>query len=156
MSCFPIVIIGQLSGNLANHIKQRGLYSKVFLCFQILAALRAIVDIDLNYNGKTKDDALQMYKKYVWEDNTHQVQKDIARMQSAPGIVTSYMIGEMEISRVRAMTERDLGADFSSEEFHYQVLRQGEYPLDYLEEHMKAYIACKKDPTKAGCKEMLQ
>ena len=96
-----------------------------------------------------------MYQDYVWEDNNHQVNKDITRMQSTPGFVTSYMIGQMEISRVKAMAEKELRGDFSLKDFHYEILREGEFPLDYLEEHIKAYIACKKDPGKEGCKEFV-
>ena len=129
--------------------------SSIFIHFlQLLAAVRAIVDIDLNfYSNKTKSQALALYKQYLWEDNTDLANKDILRSQSAPGFVTSYMIGQMEISRVRDIAERELGGDFLLEEFHYEVLRQGEFPLGYLEEHILAYIACKKDPTKEGCKE---
>ncbi|XP_078384992.1 uncharacterized protein LOC144667449 [Oculina patagonica] len=123
--------------------------------YQLLAAVRAIVDIDLNFDAnKPKSQALSMYRQYLWpDDNTDLANKDILRSQSLPGYVTSYMIGEMEISRVRDIAERELGQDFVLEEFHYEVLRQGEFPLGYLEEHIRAYIACKKDPLQEGCKE---
>ena len=94
----------------------------------------------------------ERYRKYVWEDNNHQVTKDIARILSTPGFVTSYMIGQMEVSRVKDMAEKELGGDFSLKDFHYEILREGEFPLDYLEEHIKEYIACKKNPSKIGCK----
>jgi len=125
------------------------------LYYQKLHALRPIADIDLNFYGKPVSDIRKMYQDYVWEDNNHQVNKDITRMQSTPGFVTSYMIGQMEISRVKAMAEKELGGDFSLKDFHYEILREGEFPLDYLEEHIKAYIACKKDPGKEGCKEFV-
>ena len=125
-------------------------------CFlQILHTLRAMVDIDLHYYGKPVSDIREMYRKYVWEDNNHQVNKDIQRIQSTPGFVTSYMIGQLEIERVREMAEKELGEEFSLKDFHYEILREGEFPLDYLEEHITAYIACKKDPTRIGCKEMV-
>ena len=118
-----------------------------------MAALRAIVDIDLNYYRKSTSNALNMYKEYVWEDNTDQAQKDILRSQSLPGLVTSYMIGQIEISRVRDIAERELGQDFDLKDFHYEVLRQGEVPLGYLEEHIRAYITCKKNPALEECNE---
>lgn len=94
-----------------------------------------------------------MYRRYLWPENTDLANKDILRSQSVPGIVTSHMIGQIEISRVRDIAERELGRDFFLDEFHYEVLRQGEYPLPYLEEHIRAYITCKKDPTRVGCQE---
>ena len=126
-----------------------------FATLQKLHALRAIVDIDLNFLGKEVAKVRDMYREYLWEDNNHQVNKDIIRIQSTPAFVTSYMIGQMEISRVRDMAEKELGPDFSLKDFHYEILREGEFPLDYLEEHIKAYIACKKDPQKIGCSEIV-
>ena len=121
---------------------------------QILAALRAVVDIDLNFYGKTREDALQMYDEFVWEKG-HFAQTDITRIQSAPGIVTSYMIGQMKISDLRAQAEQELGSAFSLKDFHYQILRQGELPLPYLEEHIQAYISCRKEPIFEECNEIL-
>lgn len=120
---------------------------------QILHALRPIAEIDLHYYGKPVSDILEMYRKYTWEDNNHQVNKDIHRMQSTPGFVTSYMVGQMEISRVRSMAEKELGDNFSLKDFHYEILREGEFPLDYLAEHIELYITCKKDNTQKGCEE---
>ena len=125
----------------------------VLFLSQLLAALRAIVDIDLNFNQTPEITVLDMYNEYVWEDNTDLAKKDVLRSQSVPGYVTSYMIGQMEISRVRGIAERELGRNFNLEEFHYELLRQGEFPLRYLEEHIRDYVTCKKDPTIEGCKE---
>ena len=112
------------------------------------------MDIDLNYYGKTRAQARQLYKKYIWDDNTDFVKKDITRITSVPGFVTSYMIGEMEITRLRDLAKTELGtAVFTLKDFHYEMLRQGEYPLPYLEETIQNYIACKKDPTRIDCKE---
>lgn len=125
------------------------------LYYQILHALRPIADIDLNYYGKEVSEIRDMYREYVWEDNNHLVNKDIVRLQSIPGFVTSYMIGEMKISEMKALAERELGDDFSLKDFHYEILREGEFPLDYLEEHIKDYIACKKNPQGVGCDEFV-
>jgi len=113
------------------------------------------VDIDFNYYGKKRSEAEALYRYYIWEDRTDFVNKDIVRILSVPGFVTGYMIGEMEITRLRDLAKKELGGDFSEKDFHYEVLRQGEYPLPYLEEHIRAYIACKKDPTREDCKEFL-
>ena len=96
-----------------------------------------------------------MYRQYLWEDNSHQVKKDILRLQSLPGFATSYMIGQIKISEMKALAKKELGEDFSLKDFHYEVLREGEFPLDNLEAHMKYYIACKKNPQDVGCEEFL-
>lgn len=136
-----------------NQDKEILLQKYGMIYYQLLAALRAIVDIDLNFNKLPEVTVLAMYREYVWEDNTDLALKDVLRSQSAPGFVTSYMIGQIEFSRVRSIAERELGQDFTLEEFHYELLRQGEFPLGYLEEHIQSYITCKKDPTREGCKE---
>ena len=84
----------------------------------------------------------------VWEDITDLAQKDVLS-----GFVTSDTTGQMEISCIRSIAERELGRHFTSEKFLYELLRQGKLPLGYLEEHIRDYIACKKDSTIEGCKE---
>ena len=113
------------------------------------------MDIDLNYRGLKREQARRMYTQYLWEDNTDFAKKDIVRFFSLPGFATSYMIGEMEITRLRDLAKRELGQDFLLKDFHFEIMRQGEYPLPYLEEHIRAYIACKKDPSRSDCKEFL-
>ena len=115
------------------------------------------MDIDLNYYGKKRDYALDLYKQYAWEDNTHMARFDVLRYESWPGYPSSYMLGEMEISRVRAIAEKELGSEFSLKEFHYQLLRFGEYPLDYMEKYIRFYIKCKKgvEVMSPGCIEAL-
>lgn len=127
----------------------------IFIFWQKLHALRPIVDIAFHSEGTEMSTIKELYRQYVWEDNTHQAKKDISRILSTPGFVTSYMIGQMEISRVKDMAERELGPEFSLKDFHYEILREGEFPLEYLEEHIKEYIACKKNPNKIGCNEIL-
>ena len=46
---------------------------------QLLAAFRAIVDIDLNFNQTPEISVLEMYNEYVWEDNTDLAKKDVLR-----------------------------------------------------------------------------
>ena len=127
----------------------------VFYHLQILYALRTLADIDLNYYGTPTSTVRKMYKQYLWEDNSHQIKKDIIRLQSLPGFATSYMIGQIKISEMKALAKKELAEDFSLKDFHYEVLREGEFPLDNLEEHMKYYIACKKNPQDVGCEEFL-
>ena len=77
-----------------------------------------------------------IYNKYAWGSSTVAL-KDITRFQSAPGVVTSYMIGQMTFVKVRKLMEESLGPKFSLPEFHYQVLRQGEIPLEYLLKYIR-------------------
>ena len=53
-------------------------FSVVFFS-QLLAALRVIVDIDLNFNQTPEITVLDMYNEYVWEDNNDLAKKDVLR-----------------------------------------------------------------------------
>lgn len=126
-------------------------YGMIF--YQILYAVRTIVDIDLNWRGENIQQAQTLYNKYVWLGDPDFVEKDLVRFFSFPGIATSYVIGQLNIVRIRDLVKTELGQDFSLKDFHYELLRQGEYPLPYLEENMKAYIACRKNSSQVGCEE---
>ena len=121
---------------------------------QILAALRSVLDTSVNYFKMTREGAKQLFDEYAW-DGGDLAFKDITRYQSAPATVTSYMIGQETFVQLKQQAERELGADFSIKEFHYQLLRQGEIPLTYMEMHIARFIECKKDSSKPGCEEIL-
>ena len=103
---------------------------------QIYAALRSLADVEINYYGTSRDKVIRLYDKYAWVTR-NMASKDVTRLQSCPGIVTSYMIGQMTFLKARDLMEKSLGSSFSLPEFHYEVLRQGEIPLDYLIEYIK-------------------
>jgi len=124
------------------------------LKYQILAALRSVLDTGVNYFGMTRHEATNLYGEYAW-DKSDLASKDITRYQSSPATVTSYMIGQETFTKLRQQAERELGSDFSLKEFHYQILRQGELPLKYMEIHISRFIKCKKDSTAPGCEEIL-
>lgn len=67
--------------------------------------------------------ALQYHDQYAW-DATDKATKDITRYQSNPGQAVSYMLGQLEIWRLRNQTKQRLEAanvSFSEKDFHYQV-----------------------------------
>lgn len=124
------------------------------LKYQILAALRSVLDTGVNYFKMTRNEAKKLFVEYAW-DKSDLADKDITRYQSSPALVTSYMIGQETFMKLREQAERELGASFSLKEFHYQLLRQGEIPLGYMEIHISRFIECKKDSSKPGCEEIL-
>ena len=71
----------------------------------------------------TRQEALDYHEEYAW-DTTDKATKDVTRYQSNPGQATAYMIGQLEIWRLRNLTEQKLkeaGKEFSEKDFHYQV-----------------------------------
>ena len=71
---------------------------------------------------------------------------------SIPGHATAYMLGRLEIIRMRKKAERELGKHFNIRDFHYQLLSQGSAPIAYLRSHIDRYIRCvKKELTGEIC-----
>lgn len=78
-----------------------------------------------------RSEALQYHAEYAW-DTTDKATKDVTRYQSNPGQAVSYMLGQLEIWRLRNHTKERLEAAnivFSEKDFHYQVIRQRLYKI---------------------------
>ena len=87
-------------------------------------ALRLIVDTGLHYKGYSRAKALELFKKYAWDD-TDLSKKEVTRYQSNYGQATAYMIGQLDIWSLRNYTEEKLRDLYSLKEFHLQTLSQG-------------------------------
>ena len=58
-----------------------------------------------------------------------------------PGQATAYMIGNLEIRRLRDEARQKLGDKFDIREFHDVVLEDGTVPLWVLREKVERWIA---------------
>jgi len=58
----------------------------------------------------------------------------------SPGQATSYMIGRLEIQRLRREAEQRQGDGFDVRRFHSAVLDSGSLPLDVLEQVVVARL----------------
>ncbi|KAL9986419.1 hypothetical protein ACROYT_G000566 [Oculina patagonica] len=129
------------------------------LKWQVIAALRLIIDPGLHYIGNVKRDAvLKLLNEFAWmrtEMPTDMAQKEATRYQSTPGRPTAYMIGRLKIMELRKYCEYQLGDKFSLRDFHYQILSQGTCPLAYLSDHVERYVDCVKDKAGEGCDVIL-
>lgn len=114
------------------------------LKWQIWRALRLVVDIGLHFKGKSRDWAIKLFADYTW-DTSDKVEKEVTRYQSIPGQAVTYMLGQLSIMQLKKEAETALGESFNLKDFHFQVLRRGPSPLNYLKESIRKYIACVKD-----------
>lgn len=89
--------------------------------------------------GMKRHEALVLYEKYVW-DSGDVINKEITRLQSAPGQGTSYMVGEHRISGLRKKAAEQLGEKFDVRDFHFNVLGKGPLPMTYLSTKINEYI----------------
>lgn len=68
------------------------------------------------------------------------IESEVNRYISWPGQANSYMLGMLEIRRLRDLAESRLGPDFDIRGFHDRVLGTGSITLPMLEESIEAWI----------------
>ena len=114
-----------------------------------------VVDTGLHAKGMSRQEALDLFNKYAWESSDY-VEKEVTRYISCPGQALSYMVGQLEILRLRDLAKKRLGDKFSIKEFHYHMLTQEAAPLFYMDGYINHYIECASSGYKSdSCKQML-
>lgn len=88
----------------------------------------------------------------MW-DYSDVVPNEVSRYEAYPGQATAYMTGQLAIWRMRNETSKKLGANFKIQDFHYQVLSQGEVPISYLQTHIEEYTNCVLHEGGNGCSD---
>jgi uncharacterized protein (DUF885 family) len=110
------------------------------LDFEMLRAVRLVVDTGLHAKGWSRDRAIAFMT-----DNTSMAAKDIAveidRYIAVPGQATAYKVGELKILALRQRAQTRLGDRFDIKAFHDQVLMTGAMPLAILEAKIELWIA---------------
>jgi uncharacterized protein (DUF885 family) len=64
----------------------------------------------------------------------------VDRYIADPGQATAYMVGRLEIERLRREAEQKLGSSFDIREFHDRVLERGAVPLPMLRSHIENWL----------------
>jgi uncharacterized protein (DUF885 family) len=102
-------------------------------------AVRLVVDTGIHALGWSRDRARDYFARHAPDQSLAEVDRYIAW----PGQALAYKSGELKIRELRQRAEQELGARFDIREFHDVVLRNGEVPLDMLEEQVDAYITAR-------------
>jgi uncharacterized protein (DUF885 family) len=112
---------------------------------QALRAARLVVDPGLSVLGWTRQQAIDyMLVHLPYSRNT--VESEVDRYIAGPGQATAYMVGRLEIERLRADAEARLGKRFDIREFHDQILENGAVPLSLLRSHLEAWLRSRSHP----------
>lgn len=107
---------------------------------QAARAARLVIDPGLHVLGWSRQQAIDyMTTHTTWP--AADIEAEIDRYIDWPGQATSYMLGMLEIQRLRARAEEALGDSFSLAGFHDRVLGAGSLPLGMLEESIDAWVA---------------
>jgi uncharacterized protein (DUF885 family) len=110
------------------------------LAFDSMRAGRLVVDTGLHAKGWSRQQAIDFLR-----DNSPlsvgTIEGEVDRYISWPAQATSYMLGRLEIQRMRREAEATMGADFSIKGFHDTVLGSGLVPLGTLDRMVSEWAA---------------
>jgi uncharacterized protein (DUF885 family) len=123
---------------------EMGLYSSPLqrigmLAADSLRAARLVVDTGIHAMGWTRQKAIEFLLASTPMDQRN-AETDIDRYIAQPGQATSYMIGRLEIQRLRSHAEQQLGAQFDIKQYHDVVLANGMTPLGQLARNVESWI----------------
>jgi uncharacterized protein (DUF885 family) len=110
---------------------------------ELWRAMRLVVDTGLHHKGWTREQAIRYMVEGSAEGEAHAT-AEAERYIVWPGQALAYKIGELEIKRLRAHAEKELGPRFDIRAFHAEVLKDGALPLLLLEEKIERWIASQK------------
>ncbi|MFD0202168.1 MULTISPECIES: DUF885 domain-containing protein [Saccharothrix] len=117
---------------------EMGLYSDDvarlgMLAMDSMRAGRLVVDTGLHAHGWSRERAIE----YLLANTPLalvEIENEVDRYLAAPGQALAYMVGRLEIQRIRAAAEEALGDRFDIREFHDVLLGGGPLPLAVLDE----------------------
>jgi uncharacterized protein (DUF885 family) len=96
-----------------------------------LRAARLVVDAGVHALGWSRQQAIDYMLAHTAESR-EVVVSEVDRYIIDPGQATAYMVGRLEIERLRRLAEARLGRRFDVRAFHDRVLENGSVPLAWL------------------------
>jgi uncharacterized protein (DUF885 family) len=93
--------------------------------------------------GWSRQQAIDYLLAHTTETKSHG-SAEIDRYIAVPGQATAYMIGSLEIRKLRTEAEQALGATFDLRAFHDLVLEDGTLPLWVLRENVERWVKTRK------------
>jgi uncharacterized protein (DUF885 family) len=106
---------------------------------QALRAARLVVDPGLHVLGWSRQRAIDYMVAHIPESRAY-IESEVDRYIADPGQATAYMIGRIEIERLRDEAKQRLGSRFDIREFHDRVLEAGSIPLSLLRTRIESWL----------------
>ena len=104
-----------------------------------MRAARLVVDTGLHALGWSRQQTVDYLRENTVMPEP-EIQAETDRYIEVPGQALSYMVGRLEIQRVRAEAEAALGERFDIRAFHDLVLENGPVPLSTLSELVGQFV----------------
>jgi uncharacterized protein (DUF885 family) len=115
-----------------------------YLVAQIMRAVRLVVDTGIRQKRWTRQQAID----YMLANSgmpEGEIVSEVERYIVIPGQACAYMVGYLEIMRLRDEARQAMGGDFDLREFHQAVLENGALPLTLLRSRDEAWYGVKED-----------
>lgn len=120
--------------------KELGLYTDPYQYMGALGdemhrAIRLVVDAGMHSKNMTREEAIKfmMDNEPLNEEGTI---AEIERYMAIPAQALSYKIGALKIKEIRERLSKQLGTKFKIADFHDELLKDGNMPLEVLEKKM--------------------
>jgi uncharacterized protein (DUF885 family) len=111
-----------------------------YLASSKFRAVRMVLDAGIHTRGMGYEEAIALLGSQT-DLGDEEVRGEVNRYISWPGQAPSYMIGNLEILRLREQARAALGERFDIRDFHDQVLTRGNVTLPLLRELVREWIA---------------
>lgn len=123
--------------------KELGLYTDPYQYMGALGdemhrAIRLVVDAGMHSKNMTREEAIKfmMDNEPLNEEGTI---AEIERYMAIPAQALSYKIGALKIKEIRERLSKQLGTKFKISDFHDELLKDGNMPLEVLEKKMEQW-----------------
>lgn len=103
-------------------------------------ALHALMDIQVNYYGWTKEQVREYLGNYYNIDGTDVVDNMYYAVVENPTNYLEYYEGYLEIENMKQRAEKKLGNQFDLKEFHTFLLDTGPGPFDVIQNHFTSWL----------------
>jgi len=108
------------------------------LRMELLRAARMVVDTGIHWEGWSRNEAVDYMLDLGFDRG--RVEAEVDRYIVWPGQAPAYMVGMLEILRLRDKAETELGERFDLVGFHDALLSQGSVPVALLEDVVDMWI----------------
>jgi uncharacterized protein (DUF885 family) len=106
----------------------------------ITLAVYALLDININYNGWTQEDASEFIGAYFSGITPDIIDEIYYTMVEEPANYLKYYVGYLEILLLREEAEETLGNKFNLKDFHTFLLDMGDSSFETIHNHMKKWM----------------
>ena len=110
---------------------------------EMLRAIRLVVDTGVHYKHWTRQQMVDYFHEHSSDDEPD-IQAEVDRYIAWPAQALGYKLGQLEILKLRANAERELGNHYDIRQFHDEVLDGGALPLDVLDQRVTGWIEAQK------------